>query len=173
MKKLGLILAGFSGFAAYAQPEIENWLMNQGEYASYWQNTGGQGQPDNFVFSTSTVLANVTRVCYNSTYVWVESDGMTTNMGQFLNPGAPTEQNYTYRFPRTPTVPATKTGSPYVGSIGLLNNGVTVYGLSNAHYYNGSWIRFRRLPDLRTIWLYNGYGCIQRYFTDENRLWIA
>ena len=139
MKKLGLMLAGFSGFAVYAQPEIENWLMNQGEYASYWENTGGgPGNPDNFVFSTSTVLANVTRVCYNSTYVWVESDGMTTNMGQFLNPGAPTEQNYTYRFPRTPTVPASKTGSPYVGSIGLLNNGVPVYGLSNAHYYNGS-----------------------------------
>src|SRR3989338_6968119 len=110
MKKLGLMLAGFSGFAVYAQPEIENWLMNQGEYASYWENTGGgPGNPDNFVFSTSTVLANVTRVCYNSTYVWVESDGMTTNMGQFLNPGAPTEQNYTYRFQISSTVLANVT----------------------------------------------------------------
>lgn len=122
----------------FAQPETENWIMNDGEYASYWENSAGQGGPPTYVFHTSTVLANVTKVCYNNTYVWVQSDGMTTEMGRFLNPGAPTEQNYTYRFPRTPTVPATKTKVSLVGAIGLLNNGVPVFGLSNAHYYNGN-----------------------------------
>lgn len=136
-KQLICAAAFLTASNAIAQPEIENWLMNSGEYASYWENTTPQGAPT-YVFNTTTVLANVTKVCYNSTYVWVQSDGMTTNMGQFLNPGAPTEQNYTYRFPRTSTVPGTKTQSPLVGSIGLLNNGVPVYGLSNAHYYNGS-----------------------------------
>ena len=132
------IVLSLVGLSGYSQPELENWLMNQGEYASYWENTAANGNPPNYVFSTSTTLANVSRVCYDATYVWVEADGMTTEMGQFLNPGAPTAQGYVYRFPRTPTVPATKTTSPLVGSIGLLNNGVPVYGLSNAHYYNGS-----------------------------------
>lgn len=122
----------------FSQSVLTSWIMNAGEYASYWQNTNGSPTNPTFVFYTSTALANVTQVCYNSNYVWTKSEGMTTNMGQFLNPGAPSAQGYTYRFPRTQTVPSTKTISPKVGSIGLLTNGVPVYGLSNARYYNGS-----------------------------------
>lgn len=138
MKKITLLVLALSAIKAQAQTGLDNWIMNQGEFASYWENTAGQGNPPSYVFYTSTVLANVTKVCYNSTYVWTESDGMTTNMGRFLNPGAPTEQNYTYRFPRVPSVPATKTAVPMVGAIALLNNGVPAFGLSNAHYYNGT-----------------------------------
>ncbi len=138
MNKLTLIALALISARANAQPELENWIMNQGEYASYWENTAGQSGPPTYVFYTTTVLANVTKVCYNNTYVWTESDGMTTDMGRFLNPGAPTEQDYTFRFPRVPTVPATKTEVPLIGQIGLLNNGVPAYGLSNAHYYNGT-----------------------------------
>ncbi|MEL1244772.1 YHYH protein [Flavobacterium sp. DGU11] len=123
---------------AVAQPQIDSWIMNAGQYASYWQNTNGNPNNPSFVFYTSTTLADVTKVCYNETSVWVKSEGMTTDMGQFLNPGAPTAQNYTYIFPRTPTVPTSKTISPKLGSIGLLVNGVPIYGLSNAHYYNGT-----------------------------------
>jgi hypothetical protein len=124
--------------SVFSQSILSSWIMNAGEYASYWQNTNGSPTNPTFVFYTSTSLANVTQVCYNSSYVWTKSEGMTTNMGQFLNPGAPSAQGYTYRFPRNPTVPTTKTISPKVGSIGLLTNGVPVYGLSNARYYNGS-----------------------------------
>jgi YHYH protein/Secretion system C-terminal sorting domain len=122
----------------YAQPVINSWTMNQGQYASYWQNTNGSPTSPSFVFYTSTTPADVTKVCHNNNYVWVQSEGMTTDMGQFLNPGAPTAQNYTFSFPRTPTVPSTKTISPKLGAIGLLINGVPIYGLSNAHYYNGT-----------------------------------
>lgn len=120
-----------------AQPELSSWVFNKGQYASYWENTSKNSTPT-YTFYTSTVLSDVTKVCYSNDYVWTESDGMTTNMGQFLNPGAPTAQNYIYRFPRKPTVPTTKTTSPYVGSIGLLINGVPIYGLSNAGYWNGT-----------------------------------
>ncbi|AWH84685.1 hypothetical protein HYN59_05925 [Flavobacterium album] len=121
-----------------AQPQIDSWILNQGQYASYWQNTNGSPNNPSFVFYTSTTLADVTKVCYNDTYFWVKSEGMTTDMGQFLNPGAPSAQNYTFSFPRNPTVPASKTISPKLGAIGMLVNGVPIYGLSNAHYYNGS-----------------------------------
>jgi len=124
--------------AVSAQPEIDSWVLNQGQYASYWQNTNGSPTNPTFVFYTSTTLADVSKVCFNDSYVWVKSDGMTTNMGQFLNPGAPSAQNYTFVFPRDPTVPATKTISPKVGAIGMLVNGVPIYGLSDAHYWNGS-----------------------------------
>ncbi len=137
MKKLVLLSSVLFLNNVQAQPEIENWIMNDGEYASYWQNTASQGPPT-YVFYTSTVLANVSQVCYDNDYVWVQSDGMTTEMGKFLNPGAPTEQNYTFRFPRNPQAAGTPTEVPLIGSIGLLTNGVPIYGLSNAHYYNGS-----------------------------------
>ncbi|WP_343636726.1 YHYH protein [Fluviicola sp.] len=138
MKKTALLVLALISLKTQAQTGLDNWIMNQGEFASYWENTAGQAGPPTYVFYTSTVLANVTKVCYNNTYVWTQSDGMTTNMGRFLNPGAPTEQNYTYRFPRVPTVPVTKTAVPMVGAIALLNNGVPAFGLSNAHYYNGT-----------------------------------
>lgn len=138
MKKTILLALLSMSVKSYAQPEIENWIMNEGEYASYWQNTAGQSGPPTYVFYTSTVLANVTKVCYNSDYVWITSDGMTTEMGRFLNPGAPTAQGYNYRIPRNPTVPSTKTGVSSVGAIGILINGVPAFGLGNAHYYNGT-----------------------------------
>ena len=121
-----------------AQPAIDTWTLNAGQYASYWQNTNGSPNNPSFVFYTSTALADVTKVCFNDAFVWVKSEGMTTSMGQFLNPGAPSAQNYTFVFPRTPTVPTAKVISPKLGAIGLLKNGVPIFGLSNAHYYNGS-----------------------------------
>ncbi|RZJ28355.1 MAG: YHYH protein, partial [Flavobacterium sp.] len=124
--------------ACTAQPLVDSWTLNQGQYASYWQNTNGNPNNPSFVFYTSNTLADVSKVCHNDAYVWVKSDGMTTDMGQFLNPGAPTAQNYTFVFPRVPSVPTSKTISPKVGAIGMLTNGVPIYGLSNAHYYNGT-----------------------------------
>ncbi|MBC7425471.1 MAG: YHYH protein [Bacteroidia bacterium] len=139
MKKIFILLTGILALNAKAQPIISKWKMNNnGELASYWQNTNGSPNNPTFVFNTSTSLADVTKVCYDTSYVWIKSEGMTVNMGKFLNPGAPSAQNYTFRLPRKPTVPVTKTTSPLVGAIGILINGVPIYGLSNAHYYNGS-----------------------------------
>jgi YHYH protein/Secretion system C-terminal sorting domain len=138
MKTKFTLLVLFCIAMAQAQPLIDSWNMNEGQYASYWQNSNGSPNNPSFVFHTTTILADVTKVCYDDTSVWVKSDGMTTEMGQFLNPGAPAAQNETYMFPRTPTVPTSKTISPKIGSIGLLVNGIPIYGLSNAHYYDGS-----------------------------------
>lgn len=138
MKKTLLCsVLALSGIAC-AQPTVESWMMNNGEYASYWENTATQGNPPNYVFYTTTTPANVTKVCYDATNVYVQSEGMTTEMGKFLNPGAPTAQGYTFMFPQTPQAATTSTDVPLIGAIGLLINGVPMYGLSNAHYYTGS-----------------------------------
>lgn len=139
MKKIIPFLILLTTLSVYAQPEIQSWKMNSnGQLASYWQNTNGNPTSPTFVFNTSNSLADVTKVCYDNSSVWVQSQGMTVNMGQFLNPGAPSGQNYTFRLPRIPTVAVNKTTVPLVGAIGVLTNGIPMYGLSNAKYYNGS-----------------------------------
>jgi hypothetical protein len=122
----------------YAQPELYAWTMNNGQYASYWENSNGSPTNPSFVFHTTTILADVTRVCYDNNYVYVESKGMTENMGQFLNPGTPTEQDYSFKIPRIPDVPTTKTGVPLEFAIGVLKNGIPIYGLSSSRYWNGT-----------------------------------
>lgn len=139
MKRVILFLTILLVTNLHAQPEIQSWKMNvNGQLASYWQNTNGSPTSPTFVFNTSNSLADVTKVCYDNNSVWVQSQGMTVNMGQFLNPGAPSGQNYTFRLPRTQTVAVNKTTVPLVGAIGVLRNGIPMYGLSNAKYYNGS-----------------------------------
>lgn len=133
---LSLLVNLYSVFSQ--NPTINFWKYNNnGATASYWQNTSVNQTP-NFVFYTTTILSDITKVCYNDTYVYVESTGMTQSMGQFLNPGAPSNQNYVYRFARNPAESSSKTTSPYVGSIGMLVNGVAIFGLGSAKYYNGT-----------------------------------
>jgi hypothetical protein len=59
-------------------------------------------------------------------------------MGKFLNPGTCVAQEYIYRFPRNPVPATTKIVASKVGAIGMLRNGIPIYGLSNANSWNGS-----------------------------------
>lgn len=140
MSKITTILSLFFFVSiGFSQTQvIDAWKFNStGTTASYWQNTGSNQTP-NFVFYTTTVISDIKKVCYDNNYVYINSDGMTQNMGQFLNPGAPSAQNFVYRFVRNPAAATSKTSSPYVGSIGMLINGVPIYGLGSAKYYNGT-----------------------------------
>ncbi|CAF3871074.1 unnamed protein product [Rotaria sp. Silwood1] len=60
-------------------------------------------------------------------------------MGKYFNPGYCYAQNYAFRFPRNPVAASTThTTSPMGGQIGLLLNGIPIYGLSNANSWTGS-----------------------------------
>jgi hypothetical protein len=85
-----------------------------------------------------TDSADALKVCYTADTVWMRSKGVTDNMGKWLNPGSAVAQNYVHRFPRNPIVPSTKSIAPKVAQIGMLINGVAIYGLSNAHSWNGT-----------------------------------
>ena len=133
--KRPLLLALFacSTIGIAQQPIIDNWLLNtDGTTASYWQNTTGSPTSPSYSFNTTTDSANVTRVCYKTDSVWIKSEGMTTNMGKFLNPGAPSAQGYTFRFPRNPVSATTKIDVPYTFSTGVLINGIPIFGMSNS-----------------------------------------
>lgn len=117
---------------------INSWIMNvNGKKASYWLTTGS-GMSVTYTYTNSTDSADVLQLCYSDDYVWVRSEGMTNDMGKYLNPGSCIGQDYTFRFPRNPVVPTTKVESPYTGAIGLLLNGIPVYGLSNSNSWTGS-----------------------------------
>jgi hypothetical protein len=59
-------------------------------------------------------------------------------MGKYANPGTCEPQDYVFRFPINPTVATTKVESPFVGAIGLLLNGIPIYGLTNASSWTGT-----------------------------------
>jgi hypothetical protein len=121
-----------------AQAVMEKWQFNvNGQKATYYAQTGTAQTPV-YTYTVSPDSANILKICYNSTATYVSSDGLTTNMGQYKNPGYCYAQNYLYSFPRTPTVPTTKTIAPKTGAIGLLNNGIPIYGLGDSKSWNGS-----------------------------------
>ena len=138
MKKL-LVLLFLWPSLLYAQADVNAWIMNlNGKKGSYWANTASPGSPPTFVFNISPDSADILKMCYTSDSIWVRCQGLTDNMGQYLNPGDCLAQNYVFRFPRNPTVPTTKVVSPKTGAIGSLLNGVPIYGLSNSYSWNGT-----------------------------------
>jgi hypothetical protein len=136
-KRLLLILL-LLPYLGNSQTNISSWTRNaDGKKASYWA-TAQSGMSVTYTFTNSTDSADVLAVCYNTTDIYVKSKGMTDYMGKFLNPGSCIAQTYTHQFPRTPSVPTTKTTSPKGGAIGLLTNGIPIYGLGAGTSYNGS-----------------------------------
>ena len=116
-------------------PIINEWILNTtGKTASYWENVG----PNQFEFHTTNVLADVLEVCYNNDYVYIESEGMTNDMGQFMNPGAPSAQGFKFKFSRNPSAGSGNEEVQEVASIGTLVNGIAIFGLGDGNSYNAS-----------------------------------
>ena len=103
---------------AFAQdPVIEEWFLNTtGKTASYWENVGAMGAED-YQFNETTTLADVTDICYDNDYVYIKSEGMTNDMGQFSNPGAPSGQGYVFKFPRNPQAGSGNEEAPAAGAV--------------------------------------------------------
>jgi hypothetical protein len=137
MKKLLFALLAFPAFAN-AQPILDHWIMNKdGDLANYWAQTATAGAPV-YTYTYTTDSTDVLKMCYNTDTVWIKANGMTDDMGRYMNPGYCLPQHYTFRLPRNPVVATTKVASPQVGSIGVLLNGIPIYGLSNSAYWNGT-----------------------------------
>lgn len=140
MRALRLMTATLLAFCAinlHAQVMLSTWLRNTtGKVGTYWASSGGMNPA--YTWTVTTDSADVLTVAYNNNYVYIRSNGMTDSMGKYLNPGNCVAQGYKHMFPRAQTIPGTKTTSPLVGQIGLLLNGIPIYGLSNANSWNGS-----------------------------------
>lgn len=119
-------------------PMLDSWILNTtGKTSSYWQNTAvGMNATPSYQFNTSTTLADVTEACFDSDSIWISSEGMTNDMGQFTNPGAPSGQSYVFSFPRNPVAGSGTVEVPSVNMIGVLTNGIPIYGLSDGTSYH-------------------------------------
>ena len=107
-----------------------------------WPSTGITNNNSGGLAQTTTVYADVQRVRYTATDVYINSSGLASyTMGPFLtgNGGLfgfwPVSQNYTVRITRAPALPSP---NPLVkpthagGLIGLMVNGVGIYDLGDA-----------------------------------------
>ncbi|HIA05900.1 MAG TPA: hypothetical protein EYN71_04175 [Flavobacteriales bacterium] len=62
--------------SAFAQPELNSWMLNTtGATASYNDGMGTVTLSDS---------VNVLQVCYNTTHVYVRSEGLRVNYTEFL-----------------------------------------------------------------------------------------
>jgi hypothetical protein len=140
MKKIRflLLLCSAFGIVKAQTPILDSWNRNTtGLTASYWENANGNPTSPNFVFHTTTDSANVLSVCYNNSWVYVRSEGMTTDMGQFLNPGSPTAQGYVFSFPKTSSAATSPVPVPTTFTVGVLINGIPAFGNGDATSWSG------------------------------------
>lgn len=113
MKLILLLLLSFyfNKGQSSLNPAITSWIKSSG-YNGY----GG-------------VLADVTKIQYSSSYVYVTANGVpgTYTVGPTwkANPGTPSAQNYLFKIPLNPTKATTKKTLIDMGTIGMLVNGVS------------------------------------------------
>ena len=139
------ITAAISGTSSYTvatpsdtvtDPSIINWMIN---------TTGATAKSSNATINAEidTIQANVQKVAYTSTDVYVEATGLPDyNIGPWgSDPNVAKNQSATFDINRDPTPQtATKTATG-LGAIGVLVNGVAVFNAEDGTSYNnkGYW----------------------------------
>jgi len=139
---------------AHADPQIASWLTTYatkyariytsdanktaGTSVTTWTN-GSQTQ-------SSPAYCGVQEVSYSASWTYIRTSGLGSHiMGPwYLNaahttafPNYPKNQKVLFRFPRTPSVPATKTLTG-LGAIGYFVDGVAMFDSRDGYYWNGS-----------------------------------
>jgi hypothetical protein len=118
---------------AYARIYTNNTMLSNGVTLTTWSN-GSQTQ-------SQPAYCGVQEVDSSSNWVYVYSTGLAAyNMGPWQNgsfPNLPVNQHLLYRFPRTNSIPATKSLTG-VGQIGIFVDGVEMFNSWDANYWNGT-----------------------------------
>ncbi len=122
--KIIVLLFGIINLNAQTNPAINNWLIN---------STNIKGK--HYVKGNSTpivdnVLANVQKVQYSSTSVYITTNGIPAfTTGPFLdgNPSLATSQNAIFKFPLNPVKNNGTPTNTTNGNIGIFINGVALF----------------------------------------------
>lgn len=124
--------------SASAQPEIESWELNTTAHAADYDYY--PGPPPSTTNVQMTDSSDVKSVCYNSTDVYIRSNGLGNyTMGPWSNPNVPTSQGYTFKITREPIQETgMNTAVPFGGSVGLATNGVVFFGYGDGKTYSQS-----------------------------------
>ena len=137
-------------------PHITTWLTaNSAQYARIWETSSDKssgnavstwprsGLTNSGGGQATSAYADIQRVAYSSTYVYVYTTGLASyTMGNWLNPQGgvfmfwPTNRAAIHRIPRTPSIPTTKSKATGVGGVWL--NGVYLWENGDAQSYTTS-----------------------------------
>ena len=102
----------------------------------------------------NSIVTNVRKIRYTSSYVYINTGSIPDyTIGPWPgNPNKPSDQSLVVSFPRTVTVPGTRT-KVGLGHVGLWINGVTVYNADDGQTYNnaGYWKRNGNIFIIMTI----------------------
>ncbi len=137
-----------------ADPQITSWLTTySGRYARIYTNDAAKaaGTPaitwsNGRLTQTLPAYCGVQEILSSSNWVYVRSTGLGSyTMGPWylddshsrIFPNLPVNQKFIYRFPRTPTVPATH-GFKRLGEIGFFVDGVRMFDANDAFSYSTS-----------------------------------
>ena len=145
MKRISLLLAFVLGTGAIfaAEPQLESWqTANTRRYARIYATDAARLAGTSLTTwtrgttsQTTPSYAGVIQVSYSADWVYLRSTGLGTHvMGPwYLNaahtqdfPSYPANTGTLVRFPRTPTIPTTKTLTG-AGPIGYFVDGVAAY----------------------------------------------
>ena len=136
------------GTVAAGDPQIESWLTsNSGRYARIYTSTANQTAGNaaiNWSNGSQTqslpAYPGVQELYSSTNWIYLR----TTGLGQHVMgpwpanfPNLPVNQHSFYRFPRTPSVPATKTLTG-LGSIGYFVDGVAMFDSRDGFAWNGT-----------------------------------
>lgn len=130
-------LTGTAVASAVTDPAVTSYIINTTGYT-------GASTDASINAVVSTIPADVQRLRYNATDVFVNSTGVPAyTIGPWLdgNPAVATDRNWLFRIPRSPQDQVgTKTATP-LGPIGVWVNGVAMFNPRDAHSYNdaGVW----------------------------------
>lgn len=152
--RLALLTLLASTAIAFADPQSSSWLTTYatkyariyttdanklaGTSVTTWTN-GTQVQ-------SSPAYCGVQEVSYSATWTYIRTSGLGAHMmgPWYLNaahttafPNYPKNQKVLYRFPRTPSVPATKTLTG-LGAIGYFVDGVAMFDSRDGYVWTGS-----------------------------------
>ena len=140
--------------AAASDPRVNSWITSTSRsYARVWQNTaaktsnitsttwptagttnGGQAKP---------AYTDISRVLYSDNYVYVYTTGLPSwTMGPWPTnfPNWPSDRNGLHRFPRTPSIPTTKTATqgPGLDAVAVALNGLALFNCLDAQSYSAT-----------------------------------
>lgn len=151
--RLKLQMATASGTEVPNIPLLTSWFTrNSGEYARLYESAAAMALGQSVTtwsrgsgVQSLPTYAGVHQVEFSADWVYIQSTGLPSHtMGPwYLNaakdpfPNFPSNTATIFRFPRTPVIPTTKTlfgGGP----VGCFVDGVSVFDIRDAFYWNGS-----------------------------------
>jgi hypothetical protein len=146
-----LIFLLFCAAPVMADPQLSSWrTADSGQYARIYQNTAAETARTASVtwsrgtgVQSSPTYAEISKIAYSANWVYIKSSGLAGHvMGPwYLNaaktqdfPNFPANQARSYRIPRNPSIPASKTLTG-LGATGCMVNGVAMFDMRDAFSY--------------------------------------